>query len=69
MSKTTKERTMAEMGDLEQKIRLGVGSAAAAAAIFAPISYRAKSILTGIAASMILSAVYRKAPITRLLGI
>jgi hypothetical protein len=59
----------AEMGDLEQKIRLGIGSAAAAAAIFAPINYRAKSILTGIAASMILSAVYRKVPITRLLGI
>jgi hypothetical protein len=59
----------AEMGDLEQKIRFGIGSAAAAAAIFAPISYRTKSILTGIAASMILSAVYRKVPVTRLLGV
>ena len=48
-----------EMGDLEQKIRLGVGSAAAAAAIFAPLNYRAKSILTGIAASAILSAAGR----------
>jgi hypothetical protein len=58
-----------EMGDLEQKIRLGVGSAAAAAAIFAPLNYRAKGILTGIAASAILSAIYRKGSVTRLLGI
>jgi hypothetical protein len=36
-----------EMGDLEQKILLGIGSAAAAAAIFAPISYRGKGVLTG----------------------
>jgi hypothetical protein len=58
-----------DMGDLEQKIRLGIGSAAAAAAIFAPVSYRAKGILTGIAASAILSAIYRKGPVTRLLGL
>jgi hypothetical protein len=60
---------MAHMGDLEQKIFLGIGSAAAAAAIFAPVSYRTKSILTGIAASTILSAIYRKRSVTRLLGI
>lgn len=60
---------MAEMGDLEQKIRLGIGSAAAAAAIFAPVSYRAKGILTGIAAGAILSAVYRKAPVRKWLGV
>lgn len=60
---------MAQMGDLEQKIRLGIGSAAAAVAIFAPLNYRAKSILTGIAASTILSAIYRKGSVTRLLGI
>jgi hypothetical protein len=58
-----------EMGDLEQKIRLGVGSAAAAAAIFAPLNYRAKSILTGVAAGAILSAIYRKGSVARLLGI
>ena len=58
-----------DMGDLEQKIRLGIGSAAAAAAIFAPVNYRTKGILTGIAASAILSAIYRKGPVTRLLGL
>lgn len=60
---------MKEMGDLEQKIRLGIGSAAAAAAIFAPVGYRAKGFLTGLAASAILSAIYRKGPVTRLLGL
>jgi hypothetical protein len=60
---------MAQMGDLEQKIRLGIGSAAAAAAIFAPVNYRAKGILTGIAAGAILSAIYRKGSVTRMLGI
>jgi hypothetical protein len=70
MSKTQGDNDMAhEMGDLEHKIRLGIGSAAAAAAIFVPLNYRAKSILTGIAASAILSAIYRKGSVTRLLGI
>lgn len=57
------------MGDLEHKIRLGIGSAAAAAAIFAPLSYKGKSILTGIAAAALLTGIYRKAPIKGLLGI
>jgi hypothetical protein len=60
---------MAErMGDVEQKIFLGIGSAAAAAAIFAQVSYRAKGILTGIAASAIMNGLYGKSPIRRLLG-
>ena len=57
-----------EMGDLEHKIFLGIGSAAAAAAIFAPVSYRAKGILTGIAASEILNGIYGKAPVKGLLS-
>jgi hypothetical protein len=56
------------MGDLEQKILLGIGSAAAAAAIFAPISYKAKGILSGIAASAIMNGIYGKTPMRRLLG-
>ena len=56
------------MGDIEQKILLGIGSAAAAAAIFAPVSYRGKGVLSGIAATAILNGIYRKAPIARLLG-
>jgi hypothetical protein len=33
------------MGETEQKIRYGIGSAAAAAAIFAPLSYKWKGVL------------------------
>jgi hypothetical protein len=60
---------MAErIGDVEQKILLGIGSAAAAAAIFAPVSYKAKGVLTGIAASAIINGIYGRASVKRLLG-
>jgi hypothetical protein len=57
-----------EMGDIEQRVRLGIGSAAAAAAIFAPLDYKWKGILTGIAAGSILSGIYRVSPVKRLVG-
>ncbi len=50
------------MSEVEQKIRLGIGSAAAAAAIFAPVSYKWKGVLTAVAADAILSAIYEKSP-------
>jgi hypothetical protein len=56
------------MGELEQRIRLGVGSAAAAAAIFAPLDYKWKGILTAVAADAILTGVYRVSPLKRLIG-
>ncbi len=59
-------RKQAPMTDVEHKIRLGVGSAAAAAAIFAPLSYKWKGVLTAIAADAILTAVYGLSPIRRL---
>ena len=62
-------REYTEMGDLEQKIRRGIGSAAAAAAIFAPLGYRGKGILTAIAAGAILSGIYRRSPVKRVLGL
>jgi len=37
------------MGPTQQKIALGVGSAAAAAAIFAPLEYKWKGLLSAIA--------------------
>ncbi len=55
------------MSETEQKVRYGIGSAAAAAAIFAPLSYKWKGVLTAIAAETILSAVYGVSPIKRLL--
>ena len=57
-----------EMNEVEQKIRLGVGSAAAAAAIFAPLDYKWKGILTGIAAGAILSGIFRVSEYRRLIG-
>lgn len=55
------------MRDLDQKIRLGIGSAAAASAIFAPLGYKGKGILTAIAAGAILTGIYRKSPVKQLL--
>ena len=56
------------MGELEQKIRFGLGSTAAAAAIFAPLDYKWKGILTAIAADAILTGVYRMSPLKKLIG-
>jgi Protein of unknown function (DUF2892) len=57
----------ASMGDIEQKIRLAIGSAAAAAAIFAPLSYKWKGVLTAVATDAILTGVYGVSPIKRLI--
>lgn len=54
-----------KMSDTEQKVRYGIGSAAAAAAIFAPVSYKWKSILTAVAAEVILAGIYGFSPLKR----
>lgn len=64
----TEFRKYTEMGDVEQRIRLGIGSAAAAAAIFAPLEMKWKGVLAGVAAEAILSGVYRVSPMRRVLG-
>lgn len=56
------------MTETEQKVRYGIGSAAAAAAIFAPVSYKWKSVLTAVAAEVILAAVYGFSPVKRFIG-
>ena len=53
------------MSETEQKVRYGIGAAAAAAAIYAPLSYKWKGLLTGIAAEVILAAVYGFSPLKR----
>lgn len=53
------------MSETEQKVRYGIGSAAAAAAIFAPINMKWKSVLTAVAAEVILAAVYGYSPMKR----
>ena len=55
------------MSETEQKIRYAIGSAAAAAAIFAPLSYKWKGVLTTVAAETILSAIWGVSPVKRLL--
>lgn len=54
------------MSETEQKVRYGIGSAAAAAAIFAPLGYAWKGVLTGVAAVTILSGIYGFSPAKRL---
>lgn len=65
----TELRRDISMSDTEQKIRFAIGSAAAAAAIFSPISYKWKGLLTAIAAETILSAIYGPSPMKRLLRV
>ena len=55
------------MSDVEQKIRFAIGSAAAAAAIFAPLSYKWKGVLTAVAADAILTGVYGVSPFRRMI--
>ncbi len=56
-------------GDLEQKIRMGIGAAAAAAAIFAPLRYKWKGVLTGVAAGALITGVTGYSPFKHLLGL
>jgi hypothetical protein len=56
------------MSETEQKVRYGIGAAAAAAAIFAPVGYRWKGVLTAIAAENILSAVFSMSPAKSLMN-
>lgn len=58
--------TSFRMSETEQQVRYGIGSAAAAAAIFAPLGYAWKGVLTGVAALGILSAVYGWCPVNRI---
>ncbi len=57
----------AAMSGNETKIRYAIGSAAAAAAIFAPLSYKWKGVLTAIAADAILTGVFGYSPLRRLI--
>jgi hypothetical protein len=57
------------MGDTEQKIRMAVGSAAAAAAIFAPLRYKWKGLLTAAAFTGLFTGATGFSPFKRALGI
>jgi hypothetical protein len=50
------------MGDTEQKIRMAIGSAAGAAAVFAPLRYKWKGVLSAVAVAGLLTGLTAKAP-------
>ncbi|MFZ0663034.1 MAG: YgaP-like transmembrane domain [Acidobacteriaceae bacterium] len=54
------------MSSKEESIRYAIGSAAAATAIFAPLSYPWKAILAAVAAETILTGIYGVSPIRKL---
>lgn len=60
------DKITGEMPEIEKNIRLAIGSAAAAAAIFAPLSYKWKGVLTAVAADAILTGIYGVSPVRRL---
>ncbi len=57
------------MGPTEQQIRMGIGAAAAAAGIFAPLSNKWKALLTAAAFDGLFTGVTGHDPFKRALGI
>lgn len=57
------------MGGTEQKIRLAIGSAAAAAAVWAPLRYKWKGWLSAVAATQLIFGLIGFSPAKKLLGI
>jgi hypothetical protein len=64
---TTSNNNNHSMSTAEQNMRLAIGSAAAAAAIFAPLSYKWKGVLTAVAADAILTGIYEFSPMMQFL--
>jgi len=54
------------MKDREQKIRMAIGSAAAATAIYAPLNYKWKGVLTAIALGGLLTGVLGHSPFKKI---
>jgi Protein of unknown function (DUF2892) len=57
------------MGPTEQKIRMAIGSAAAASAIFAPLRYKWKGWLTAAAFAGLFTGVTGFDPFKKIMGI
>ncbi len=57
------------MGATEQKIRMGIGAAAAAAGIFAPLRYKWKALLTAAAFDGLFTGVTGHDPFKRALRV
>jgi hypothetical protein len=50
------------MGGREQKIRMAIGSAAGAAAVFAPLRYKWKGVLSAVAVGGLLTGLTGRSP-------
>jgi hypothetical protein len=57
------------MSDTEQKIRMAVGSAAGAAAVFAPLRYKWKAVLSAVAVTGLLTGILKVSPAKLLTGV
>ncbi len=57
------------MGSTEQKIRLGIGAAATAAGMFAPLRYKWKGVLAAAAFSGLFTGVTGFSPFKKVFGL
>lgn len=57
------------MGPTEQQIRMGIGAAAAASAIFAPLSYKWKGLLAFAAFSGLFTGATGLSPFKKVFGV
>lgn len=57
---------IAQSGSTTDNLRLAIGAAAAASAIFAPLSYAWRGVLTAVAAESILGGIYGSTPLRKL---
>lgn len=55
-----------ERNSVTDNFRLAIGAAAAASAIFAPLSYGWRGVLTAVAAESILGGIYGSTPLRKL---
>lgn len=62
----TEMKKQINMSTKEETIRYAIGSAAAATAIFAPVSYPWKAVLAAVAAETILTGIYGVSPIRQI---
>ncbi|HEY7387747.1 MAG TPA: DUF2892 domain-containing protein [Bryobacteraceae bacterium] len=57
------------VGPTEQKVRLAIGSAAAAAAVWAPLRYKWKGVLSAVAATGLISGMTGFSLFKKVLGV
>jgi len=57
------------MGDREQKVHMAIGSAAGAAAVFAPLRYKWKAVLSAVAVAGLLTGIFKISPFKQLASV